>query len=73
MLTQADNQLLTRTDRGTVMGSYLRRFRIPAMVAHEVPAADEAPVRLRLLGEALIVFRDSQGRVGCSRNTARIA
>lgn len=64
MLTQADNQLLTQSDRGTVMGAYLRRFWIPAMVEFEVPAADEAPVRLKLLGEALIVFRDSQGRVG---------
>jgi phthalate 4,5-dioxygenase oxygenase subunit len=64
MLTRPDNELLTRTDPGTVMGDYLRRFWIPCMVAHEVPGPDEAPKRLRLLGEDLIVFRDTAGRVG---------
>jgi phthalate 4,5-dioxygenase len=64
MLTRADNELLTQTDPGTVMGDYLRRFWIPCMVLAEVPPADEAPKRLRLLGEDLIVFRDTQGRIG---------
>lgn len=64
MLSRADNEDLTRTNPGTVMGAYLRRHWIPAMVLTEVPPADEPPVRLRLLGEDLIVFRDTQGRVG---------
>jgi phthalate 4,5-dioxygenase oxygenase subunit len=64
MLSRADNELLTRTDPGTVMGDYLRRFWIPCMVLHEVPAPDEPPLRLRLLGEDLIVFRDTSGRIG---------
>ncbi len=64
MLTRADNELLTQTDPGTVMGDYLRRYWIPCMVLDEVPPADEAPKRLRLLGEDLIVFRDTEGRVG---------
>jgi len=64
MMTHEDNSFLTETDSGTPMGSYLRSFWIPCMVSGEVPAADEAPVRLRLLGEDLIVFRDSAGRVG---------
>ncbi|MEN9763068.1 MAG: hypothetical protein RI906_2894 [Pseudomonadota bacterium] len=64
MLTRADNELLTRTDAGTAMGELLRRYWIPCMVARELPAADEPPVRLRLLGESLVVFRDTQGRIG---------
>ncbi len=64
MLTREDNEALTRTDAGTVMGDYMRRYWIPCMVLHEVPAADEPPVRLRLLGEDLVVFRDTDGRVG---------
>lgn len=64
MLSQENNERLTRTGPGTPMGRLMRRFWIPAMTAAEVPAADEAPVRLQLLGEKLVVFRDSQGRVG---------
>lgn len=64
MLTREDNELLTRTNPGTVMGGYLRRFWVPCMLAQEIPPADEAPARLRLLGEDLIVFTDTQGRIG---------
>jgi phenylpropionate dioxygenase-like ring-hydroxylating dioxygenase large terminal subunit len=46
------------------MGRYMRCFWIPAMTESEIPAADEPPVKLQLLGEKLIVFRDSEGRVG---------
>lgn len=46
------------------MGTLMRSFWIPAMTVAEVPAADEPPVRLTLLGERLIVFRDTQGRIG---------
>jgi phenylpropionate dioxygenase-like ring-hydroxylating dioxygenase large terminal subunit len=46
------------------MGRFMRSFWIPAMTAGEIPAADEPPVRLQLLNEALVVFRDSAGRVG---------
>lgn len=64
MLSRADNEFLTQTDPGTPMGAYLRRFWIPCMVLHEVPPPDEPPMRLRLLGEDLIVFRDTEGRIG---------
>ncbi len=64
MLTPDKNELLTRTNPGTPMGDYMRRYWIPAMTLAEVPAADEPPVRLTLLGENLVVFRDSEGRVG---------
>ena len=64
MMSVEDNEKLTRTDRKTFMGEYLRSFWIPAMVAAEIPGRDEAPVRLRLLGEDLIVFRETDGKLG---------
>src|ERR1700744_4418308 len=64
MMSVEDNEKLCRTDRKTFMGEYLRSFWIPAMVAAEIPARDEAPVRLRLLGEDLIVFRETDGKLG---------
>jgi phthalate 4,5-dioxygenase len=62
--TREENELLTRTDPGTSMGNYLRSFWIPCMVQSEVPQSDEPPVRLRLLGEDLVVFRDTNGNIG---------
>jgi phenylpropionate dioxygenase-like ring-hydroxylating dioxygenase large terminal subunit len=64
MLSPEKNELLTRTGPGTAMGRLMRCFWVPAMMASEIPAADEAPVRLTLLGERLVVFRDSLQRVG---------
>jgi phthalate 4,5-dioxygenase oxygenase subunit len=63
-MTREENEFLTQTDPGTPMGAYLRSFWIPCMVLHEVPVADGPPVRLRLLGEDLVVFRDTRGVVG---------
>ncbi|MBV8089314.1 MAG: Rieske 2Fe-2S domain-containing protein, partial [Alphaproteobacteria bacterium] len=64
MLTREDNELVTRTGPGTPMGNVLRRYWIPAFLARELPEPDCPPVRVRLLGEKLVGFRDSQGRVG---------
>ena len=46
------------------MGQLMRCYWIPALLAEEIPIADGAPVRVRLLGEDLVAFRDSNGRVG---------
>jgi phenylpropionate dioxygenase-like ring-hydroxylating dioxygenase large terminal subunit len=46
------------------MGNYFRRFWQPALLSEELPAPDSPPVRVRLLGENLIAFRDSNGKVG---------
>ncbi|HKY09392.1 MAG TPA: Rieske 2Fe-2S domain-containing protein [Candidatus Binatia bacterium] len=46
------------------MGALMRRYWIPALLAEEIPRADCAPVRVRLLGEDLVAFRDSRGRIG---------
>ena len=54
---------LARTGPGTPMGALLRRYWTPAVLSRELEA-DGAPVRVRLLGEDLIAFRDSQGRPG---------
>ena len=64
MLSQQENDLLTQTDEGTPAGNYFRRYWLPVMLASEVPAPDCPPVRLRLMGEDLLAFRDTHGRVG---------
>ncbi len=64
MLTKADNHILTRVGPGTPMGNLLRRYWMPGFPATELPEADCPPIRLRLLGEDLVAFRDSSGRIG---------
>src|SRR5260370_42390670 len=63
MLTPEDNELVTRTGPGTPMGDVLRRYWIPALLARELPEPDCPPVRVQLLRERLVGFRDSQGRI----------
>ncbi|MCG2592911.1 Rieske 2Fe-2S domain-containing protein [Ramlibacter sp. XY19] len=64
MLSHEKNAILTQSGPDAPMGKFMRAFWTPAMTAAEVPAADEPPVRLQLLNERLVVFRDSAGRVG---------
>ncbi|MFN0073605.1 MAG: Rieske 2Fe-2S domain-containing protein [Chloroflexota bacterium] len=64
MLSQAENDYLCRVGPGTPMGTLLRRFWMPALISTEVPEADGAPVRLTLLSEKLVAFRDTSGQVG---------
>jgi phthalate 4,5-dioxygenase len=64
VLKQADNELLTRVGPGTAMGAVIRRYWIPVLLREEIPDRDGDPVRVRLLGEDLVAFRDSQGAVG---------
>jgi phenylpropionate dioxygenase-like ring-hydroxylating dioxygenase large terminal subunit len=64
MLTHEENRLLTLTGPGTPAGEYFRRYWLPALLAEEVAAPDCPPVRIRLLGEDLVAFRDTNGRVG---------
>ena len=63
MLTPAENDYLCNTDVGTPMGNLMRRFWIPALLSEELPGPDSDPVRVTLLGEKLIAFRDSDGNV----------
>lgn len=64
MLRKEHNDLLTQTDAGTPMGEMFRQYWIPAILASELPENDCAPVRVKLLGEELIAFRDTKGRYG---------
>src|SRR5512138_506660 len=64
MLTHEENELITRISPGTPMGDTLRRYWIPALLAWELPGPDCPPVRVKLLGEDLVAFRDTDGRIG---------
>src|SRR5918997_2655072 len=64
MLTREQNELVTRTNAGTPMGELMRRYWVPALLSEEIPAPDSPPVQVRILGEELVAFRDSQGRIG---------
>ena len=64
MTTREQNNFLAQTGPGTPMGDLVRRYWIPALLASEIAEPDCPPMHLKLLGERLIAFRDSQGRVG---------
>jgi phthalate 4,5-dioxygenase oxygenase subunit len=64
MLSAEDNVLLTLTGPGTGMGTLFRRYWIPVLLSRELPERDGAPLRVTVMGEELIAFRDSDGRVG---------
>ena len=64
MLSHQDNELLTRVGAGTPMGSLMRRYWIPAAFSNQIEKPDSPPVRVRLLGENLVLFRDTQGPNG---------
>ena len=64
MLSYADNETLTRTDPGTPMGDLIRRYWLPALLSWEIPEPDCPPVRVKLMGEELIAFRATDGRIG---------
>jgi phthalate 4,5-dioxygenase oxygenase subunit len=64
MLRSEQNDLLTQTGPGTPMGRLFRCHWIPALLSEELPENDCPPVRVKLLSERLLAFRDSQGRYG---------
>jgi len=64
MLSREENDILCKTGPGTPMGELFRRFWIPALPTSDIPDADGEPVRLKLLGEPLVAFRDTNGKVG---------
>ncbi len=63
MTTAAESEVLTRVGAGTPMGNLMRQYWIPAAKSSEL-TKDGDPVRLLLLGEQLIGFRDSTGKAG---------
>jgi phthalate 4,5-dioxygenase oxygenase subunit len=64
MVTREDNDLLTRVIGDWPMGQTMRRHWLPACMSEEVAEPDGAPVRTRMLGEDLVIFRDTKGRIG---------
>lgn len=64
MLNKEDNELLTRIGPGTPMGMLMREYWLPVMLSTELADPDGDPLRVRLLGEDLVMFRDSLGRIG---------
>ena len=60
MLRKEQNELLTQTSPGTPMGRMFRTYWIPALLADELPEHDCPPVRVKLLSERLLAFRDTE-------------
>src|SRR5215467_8844125 len=68
MLRQEENELICRVGPGTPMGNFMREYWVPALLSSEVASPDSDPVRVVLLGEKLIAFRDSNNHVGLIQN-----
>src|SRR5215472_1726875 len=64
MLSREENELVSRVGAGTPMGELMRQYWLPAVLYSELPSPDSDPVRVLLLGEQLIAFRDTSGQVG---------
>jgi phthalate 4,5-dioxygenase len=64
MLTVEENERVTRVGPGTPAGKLFRRYWWPLCLSTELPEKDGAPLRVRILGEDLIAFRDTTGAVG---------
>lgn len=64
MARHEKNELLTQTDPDTPMGDLFRRYWMPALMSSELPENDCPPVRVQLLAEKLIAFRDTSGKLG---------
>ncbi len=63
-MTEAENRILTSVGPGTPMGNLMRQYWIPVLQSADLPEKDGAPMRVRLLGENLVAFRDTEGRIG---------
>ena len=64
MITKDENELLCRVENEAPMGKLMRQHWVPICLSEEVAEADGDPVTAKILGENLVVFRDSDGQVG---------
>ena len=64
MLSTQENEFMCRTNKGTPMGEFCRRFWTPVLLSEELPGPDCAPLQVKIDGEELVAYRDTQGRVG---------
>ena len=78
MLTAEENAMLTQTNPGTPMGEVFRRYWTPTLLSRELAEPNCPPIRVKVMGEDFVAFRDSEGRVGvveprCSHRGAHLA
>jgi len=64
MLSAQDNALITQTSKGTPMGELFRRFWLPVLLPEELPEPDCPPIRIQVMGEYLVAFRDTNAPGG---------
>jgi phenylpropionate dioxygenase-like ring-hydroxylating dioxygenase large terminal subunit len=64
MLSWEENELITRAGPGTPMGEVMRRYWMPILLDREINEPDGEPVRVQVLGERLVAFRDTNGKIG---------
>src|SRR6202008_2875962 len=64
MLSREENDAVTQVGPGTPLGEMMRRYWIPVATSKQIAEKDSAPLRVRLLSEDFIAFRDSNGKVG---------
>ena len=63
-MTPQENMYLCQVGPGTPMGEVMRRYWMPFALSSDLPEADGDPIRVRLFGEDLVAFRDTDGKVG---------
>ena len=78
MLSAAQNERLTRVGPGTPMGTLMRRYWQPIAPVEELGTNPRRAMKVRLLGEDLVLFRDRSGRLGlvdraCSHRRMNLA
>ena len=64
MLSLDENERLTAVGAATPMGEVIRRYWLPFLEAKDLSGPDGEPVRVKLLGEELVAFKDTHGRMG---------
>ncbi|MCH8940081.1 MAG: aromatic ring-hydroxylating dioxygenase subunit alpha, partial [Chloroflexi bacterium] len=68
MLTREENEIIVHTGPGTPMGEVMRRYWLPVLLSWELEEPDCTPVRVKLVGEELIAFKDTDGNIGLVDN-----
>jgi phthalate 4,5-dioxygenase oxygenase subunit len=63
-MNKETSETLVRTGRDTPMGNLMRRYWVPILMSSEIAEPDGSQVRVQILGEKLLAFRDSEGRPG---------
>src|SRR5262245_7055892 len=64
MVSLAENMRLCQVGKGTPMGEVMRRYWLPFALSSDIPEPDSKPYRVRMFGEDLLAFRNSDGVVG---------